>query len=228
MKRTLISFGLVRSVLIVAVVAGGVTFVGLRLAEGEPPSPREATLSTPVRPEPSPEPPIAEPPSSITVAGEEVALAPGMRYYEGLATSTMPPPGPPRTLRRVVYDSNPSEIGSSWLSLDEEGRITGSYIRPEDLAVFQPLLDGALPQLPTTATIAGKEFTLAPGMMAGQLLPARNSTTRVWSIKYISIPAKAGTSLLWVDEDWNIVRNEVHPEDLPLYQPLLDEASASQ
>jgi hypothetical protein len=221
-KRTLISPGLVRSLLIVAVVAAVVAFVGLRLAEGEPPPPREGTMSTPVPPDPSPEAATIEPPSSITIAGQEVALAPGMRYYEGDAISTMPPPGPPRTVRRVEYDSEPGEIGTSWLSLDEEGRITGSYIRPEDLAVFQPLLDAALPQSPTTATIAGKEFTLAPGMRSGQLLPARNSSTKVWCINYTSIPAKAVMSLLCVDQDWNTVRNEVHPDDLALYQPLLD------
>ncbi len=227
MKKALLSLGVARSVLIVAVVATVVTFLGLRLAEGGPPPPRTGTMSTPVPTEPSPESPVAEPPSSITIAGKEVALAPGMRYSEG-GVSTMPPPGPRREIRTVRYDPDPATQGNSWLSLDEEGRLGGSHIRPEDLAVFQPLLDAALPRLPTTATIAGKEVTLAPGMRAGQLLPARNSTTRVWCIYYTSIPAKPAMSLLCVDQDWNTVRNEIDPEDLPLYQPLLDEASASQ
>ena len=218
----LFSLGVARSVLIVAVVAIVVAFLGLRLAEGEPPPPRTGTLSTPVPPDPSPESPVAEPPSSITIAGKEVALAPGMRYSEG-GVSTMPPPGPPRTLRRVEYDSDPAAPGFSWLTLDEEGRIAGSYIRPEDLAVFQPLLDAALPQLPTTATIAGKEFTLAPGMRAGDGgLPARNSTTRVWCIRYTSIPVKPASSSLCVDQDWNTVTNGIDPDDLALFQPLLD------
>jgi hypothetical protein len=144
-----------------------------------------------------------------------------MRYSEG-GVSTMPPPGPPRTLRRVEYDSDPAAPGFSWLTLDEEGRLAGSYIRPEDLALFQPLLDAALLQLPTTATIAGKEFTLAPGMRAGQLLPARNSTTRVWCIRYTSIPVKPASSSLCVDQDWNTVGNRIDPDDLALFQPLLD------
>ena len=207
--------------LIVSVVAAVVAFVGLRLAEGEPPPPRRATVSTPVLPGPSPEPLTAEPPSSITIAGEEVSLAPGMRYYEGGA-STMPPPGPPRNHRTIRYDSDPSEIGHSWLSLDDEGRITASYIRPEDLAVFEPLLDAALPQLPTTTTIAGKEITLAPGMTSGELLPGRGSTTRVWCIHYTSLPANPQMSVLCVDQDWNTVSNEIDLDDRALFQPMLD------
>jgi hypothetical protein len=225
LKTALFSLGLIRSLLIVVVVATVVAFLGLRLAEGEPPPPRTGTLSTPVPPDPSPEPAISEPPSSITIAGQEVALAPGMRYSEG-GVSSNPPPGPPREIRTVRYDPDPATQGNSWLSLDEEGRLGGSHIRPEDLAVFQPLLDAALPRLPTTATIAGKEFTLAPGMRAGQLLPARNSTTRVWCIYYTSIPAKPAMSLLCVDQDWNTVRNEVDPDDLAVYQPLLDSVTS--
>ncbi len=221
MKKALFSLGLMRSLMIVAVVATVVAFLGLRLAEGEPPPPRTGTVSMPVPPDPSPESPIAEPRSSITIAGKEVALAPGMRYYEG-GISTMPPPGPPRTLRRVEYDSDPAAPGFSWLTLDEEGRLVGSYIRPEDLAVFEPLLDAALPELATTATIAGKEFTLPPGMGGGEGLPARQSTTRVWCIHYTSLPAKPAMSLLCVDQDWNTVRNEIGPDDLAVFQPLLD------
>lgn len=53
MKKALLSLGLVRSVLIVAVVATVVAFLGLRLAEGEPPPPRTGTMSRPVPTEPS-------------------------------------------------------------------------------------------------------------------------------------------------------------------------------
>ena len=210
--------------LIVAVVAGVVAFVGLRLAEGEPPPPRRATLSTPVPPSPSPEPQTAEPPSSMTIAGEEVALAPGVRYR----LSETGPPGPSRNLRTIEYDSDPSEIGFSWLALDDEGRIAGSHILPKDLATFQPLLDAALPPLPGSISIGGKEVPLAPGMRYGELLPALGSTKTVWWVFYDSIPVKPEVSSLTLDEDGTIFKSHILPEDLPLFQPLLDAANESQ
>ncbi len=54
MKKGLFGLGLIRSLLVIAVVAAVVGVIGTRLAEGEPPPPRTGTLPTPPVPtEPS-------------------------------------------------------------------------------------------------------------------------------------------------------------------------------
>ena len=225
MKKALFRLGVARSVLIIAAVAAVVAFLGLRLAEGEPPPPRTGTLSTPA-PTAAAKTPVAPyaRPDSIGVAGTDVPLAPRMTYHESDVAD--PATGELRTVREIWYDPKPEVLGVSWLSLYEDGRISRSHILAEDMRVFQPLLDAALPQLPTTETIAGKEFTHAPGMGAGQLLPARNSTTRVWCIHYTSIPVKPAGSSLCVDQEWNTVSYGIDPDDLALFQPLLDSVTS--
>jgi hypothetical protein len=219
MKRFLPSLDVVRSLLIVAVVAAVVGVVGTRLAEGDPPPPADTPPppgSTPppfdpaLFPFPSPEPTRA-PPTSVTIRGKEIPLAPEMTYVEFSRG------GP-----TITYSPSGAAPRHSWLSLNDEGRIRASHILAEDLPLFQPFIGAALPQLPTTAVIAGREVTLPPGMTAGELLPAAGSATKVWCATLTPIPVKPTPSLLCVDQDWNTVRNEIHPDEGDAFQPLLE------
>lgn len=231
MRRIFARLGVAGIIVIVAAVVAVVGVVGTQLvAEGDP-KPPVRLIPTPELPDPSvrlspaPQPSPYVQPESIDVAGTEVGLAPGIVFLPRVSGvgSSAEASGP---YRMVQYHSGSGML--SWLTLDEEGRILGSHILAEDLPVFQPLLDAALPQLPTTATIVDKEFTLPPGMSAGQLQRSVNSTDRTWSIAYTSLPAKPKESILWVNQDWEIVRNDVQPEDIPVFQPILDAASAPQ
>lgn len=225
MKRFLPSLGVVRSLLIVAVVAAIVGVVGTRLAEGDPPAPINPPPpgSTPPPPGPDvqataishiPPKPTRMPPTSVTIRGKELPLPAGMSYGQ------LSGAGP-----TLTWDPEPQRPGVSWLSLSDEGRITASHILAEDLPRFQPFIDAALPQLPTTATIAGQDVILPPGMTASQLLPAAGSATKVWCATFTPIPLNltaSAPSLLCVDQDWNTVRNEIHPDEGDAFQPLLE------
>jgi hypothetical protein len=217
-KKALFSLGLIRSLLIVVVVATVVAFLGLRLAEGEPPPPRTGTLSTPVPPDPSPESPVTEPRSSITIAGEEVPLSPQMK----VRTTAYGPPGPPGLFTMIEYDADPETPEFSQLLLDADGRIVSAYILPEDLRVYQPLLDAALPQmieiraqevpLPAGATVSGAIAECPPPDLAppgaGRCSPHPTIVQR-------------GVSFVTFDEV-GIIAERIAPEDEADFQPVVD------
>lgn len=152
MKRDLLRRKNIIPVAVAIGTAAIIIFVGLRLAAGEPtePMPPPQDLFGTVIPVPSdaprgylePEPTF---PSSITIRGVQVPLARGMTYGQGSAICD--PPCPPTTgeIWRVVYDSEPAQSGHSWLAFDENFRVLGSWIRPEDEDEFQPLIDELTP-----------------------------------------------------------------------------------
>ena len=147
MKKARFSLGLIRSLMIVAVVATVVTFLGLRLAEGEPPPPRNPPLSTPVPTAPVIVPfpaqtPLGEPsspvqPSSIVINGQEVPLPPGATTGKIIADCVPPAVAPPGRCSPFL---DIIQRGDSFISFDELG-IIAERIAPEDEADFQPVVD---------------------------------------------------------------------------------------
>ena len=107
------------------------------------PPPPEAEGGTSVVPPGLTPPPEATPapPMSITIRGQEVPLAPGMRYWLSNPSIDPAPSSPIQDRWMVVYDSDPNTPGDSWITFDLDYNLLGSHIRPEDEEEFQPLLD---------------------------------------------------------------------------------------
>ena len=120
-------------------VLGGVPTVNPGLI----PPPPEADGGTSVVPPGVTIPPeiTPPPPTSITIRGQQVPLAPGMRYWLSNPSIDPAPSSPIQDRWMVTYDSDPNTPGDSWITFDLDYNLLGSHIRPEDEEEFQPLLD---------------------------------------------------------------------------------------
>ena len=169
-------------------------------------------------PAPTPAAPIV-----VTIAGKKLTLPPGMKYSEIRTPSAGTDPVAFSPYRDMSYQTGSTYSG---LRIDDTGRITHARILPEHLEFFQALLDAALPQLQETVTIYGQTITLAPGMQFFEST-AVGTDTHIWTVTYISIPAKPTVSFIVVEaQTANVYRSNINPSDEPLFQPLLDLAAS--
>jgi hypothetical protein len=135
---------LAAGILSAAALAGLLLLSGWLTSEDSPgliPPRPEAEGGTIVPPSLTP-PPEAPPPEPtfIMMKGRQVPLAPGMTYR--LTVGIGDPGGTiSDEMWFVTYDSNPAEVGDSWLAFDKSYNLRGSHIRLEDQEEFQPLLD---------------------------------------------------------------------------------------
>jgi hypothetical protein len=172
--------------------------------------------------QPLPSPTIS-PPKTIVVKGTEVMLPAGVKVvhpWQLLVGWDI------ESSLRITYRSSPEVELFSWLTLDGSGSIIASHVRPEDMAVFQPVLDAAGPPLAPVITIAGETVQLAPGMRVGESAYCRDP--KVYIIEYDPIPARPIGSFMTIAEDGTILKQSIAPADTPVFQALLDVAKPAE
>ena len=190
--------------------------------------PREAEGGTSVVPPGLTPPPevTPSPPTHITIRGQQVPLAPGMRFGRLGPPQCDPSPCPQEMSWQVSYAAGPAALGYSLLVFDEDHNLVESKIKPEHQDEFQPLLDVLLASI----IIRGEPIPLLAGMTYGRgvevcdPLPCR--FRGFWHVEYDSPPTESSPSRLIFDADYNVAENSVRPEDQDEYQPLLDALAA--
>jgi hypothetical protein len=84
--------------------------------------------------------PETESPGSLTIAGVPITLPPGMKFSGVLGVDT--------PAWRLEYDPEPINLapdaGISYMTIDENGRISGEKIKPEHLPAFAPFFSVAV------------------------------------------------------------------------------------
>jgi hypothetical protein len=153
------------SVIAATGIAAFVVFLGLRMAEGQPPTPAptgEEVIPVPtdiVLPTPGPLTIVFPGGSTVNVRGTDIQLPPGITYSEGFVSEGV------GRVRLLQYDDDLANPGYSWIRLDDNGVIEDSQIRPQDAARFEPLVEalGGLPT-PSVIEIEGRQVRLSRGM----------------------------------------------------------------
>jgi len=80
-------------------------------------------------------------PPHIIIKGQQVMLAPGMRYWRSSPEVDPAPPSPIPERWMVTYDSDLTTLRDSWITFDLDYNLLASHIRPEDGEAFQPIVD---------------------------------------------------------------------------------------